>query len=207
MSNNNLTELVFILDRSGSMFDLTSDTIGGFNSMIEKQKKQEGDCLVTTVLFSDDHYILHDRIKLTDVSKMTEEEYSADGCTALLDTIGSTIKHIEKIHKYARPEDVPKHTMFCITTDGMENASRKYDVSTIRKMIEKNKEKGWEFIFVGANMDAISVAGEIGIRKDRSATWSATKEGATAVYDALDMAVTCCRVAKPIGSKWKKSIK
>ena len=207
MSKNNITELVFILDCSGSMFDLTSDTIGGFNSMIKKQKKLDGECFVTTVLFSDNHHILHDRIRLADVPKMTEKEYITEGCTALLDTVGSTISHIEKIHKYARPDDVPEHTMFCITTDGMENASREYNVSQIKKMINKHKKNGWEFLFVGANIDAVSVAGSIGISEDRAATYHSTRKGTASVYEALEEAVCCCRSAIPIGKAWKNKVK
>ena len=142
---NNITELVLILDRSGSMAGLESDTIGGFNSMIEKQKKLDGKCYVSTVLFDNESEVLHDRIDLADVPKMTDKEYFPRGCTALLDAVGGAIHHIENIHKYARKEDVPEHTLFCITTDGMENASRKYDLKKVRKMIEAKKEIGWEF--------------------------------------------------------------
>ena len=160
---NTITELVFILDRSGSMSGLESDTIGGFNAMIEKQKKQDGDCYVSTVLFDNESRVLHDRIKLADVPKMTDEDYTVGGCTALIDAIGGAIHHIGNIHKYARPEDVPAHTMFVITTDGMENASHRYSSEEVKKMIERQKTKyGWEFLFIGANIDAVETAKHFG---------------------------------------------
>lgn len=155
---NNVTEIVFILDRSGSMSGLERDTIGGFNSMIEKQKKQKGKCYVSTVLFDNVSEVIHDRIELEKIKPMTEEDYTVRGCTALLDAIGDAVKHIGNIHKYAREEDVPGHTMFVITTDGMENASHKYDYKEIKRIIERQKEKyGWEFLFIGANIDSIKV--------------------------------------------------
>ena len=154
-NKNNITELVFILDRSGSMSGLESDTIGGFNSMIEKQKKQDGGCYVSTVLFDNESEVLHDRVKLGDIPKMTDRDYTVRGCTALIDAIGGAIHHIGNIHKYARSEDVPEHTMFVITTDGQENASHRYNSEQVKKMIERQKEKyGWEFLFIGANIDA-----------------------------------------------------
>lgn len=175
---NNITELVFILDRSGSMAGLESDTIGGFNSMIEKQKKQEGDCYVSTVLFDGVSEVLHDRIKLCDVPKMTENDYTVRGCTALIDAIGGAIKHIGNIHKYARPEDVPENTMFVITTDGQENASHTYSSEKVKKMIEHQKEKyGWEFLFIGANIDAVETAARYGIGKDRAVNYNADSKG------------------------------
>ena len=144
---NNITELVFILDRSGSMAGLESDTIGGFNAMIEKQKKEEGECYVSTVLFDNESEVLHDRVKLSDIKPMTDKDYTVRGCTALIDAIGGAVRHIKNIHKYARPEDVPVNTMFVITTDGMENASRRYSSDDVKKMIEtQKKEKGWEFL-------------------------------------------------------------
>src|SRR5574344_621325 len=144
----NLTEIVFILDRSGSMSGLEADTIGGFNAMIEKQKKAEGEALVSTVLFDNTSEVIHDRIDVQNIKAMTDAEYSVRGCTALLDAIGGAIHHIGNIHKYARVEDIPEHTMFVITTDGMENASRRYDSEKVKKMIERQKEKyGWEFLF------------------------------------------------------------
>ena len=165
----NLTELVFILDRSGSMQGLEGDTIGGFNAMIEKQKKEPGEAYVSTVLFDDRSEVLHDRIKVGEVRPITEREYYVQGCTALLDAIGGAIHHIGNIHKYARPEDVPEHTLFVITTDGMENASRRYTAPQVREMIQRQKEKyGWEFLFLGANIDAVETAGRFGIDADRA---------------------------------------
>ena len=167
-AKNNITEIVFILDRSGSMSGLESDTIGGFNSMIAKQKKEDGECYVTTVLFDSMVETLHDRVKLSEIKDMTEKEYFVRGSTALLDAIGSTIKHIGNIHKYAREEDVPAHTIFVITTDGMENSSREYSSDKVKKMIEKKKAKGWEFLFLGANIDAVREAGRFGIQASRA---------------------------------------
>ena len=151
---NNLTEMVFILDRSGSMCGLEGDTIGGFNSMIDNQKKQEGEALVTTVLFDNEYELLHDRVKLSEIKKMTDKEYYVRGCTALLDAVGRTISHISMIRKYIRKEDIPQNTIIAITTDGMENASHEYNYEQIKKMIEEKKKDGWEFLFIGANIDA-----------------------------------------------------
>ena len=155
----NLTEIVFILDRSGSMSGLEADTIGGFNSMIEKQKKAEGEALISTVLFDNTSEVIHDRVSVQNIKPMTDEDYTVRGCTALLDAIGGAIHHIGNVHKYARAEDVPEHILFVITTDGMENASRRYDSEKVKKMIERQKEKyGWEFLFLGANIDAVETA-------------------------------------------------
>lgn len=204
---NNVTELVFILDRSGSMSGLESDTIGGFNSMLEKQKKQAGDCYVSTVLFDDKSEILHDRIKLCDVPKMTDDDYTVGGCTALIDALGSTIRHIESIHKYARPEDVPEHTMFVITTDGQENASRNYTSKQVKKMIEQHKEKqGWEFLFIGANIDAVETAARYGISKDRAVNYKADGKGTGILYKAVGKAVGCLRASAPICDDWCEEI-
>ena len=204
---NNITELVLILDRSGSMAGLESDTIGGFNSMIEKQKKLEGKCYVSTVLFDNESEVLHDRIDLVDVPKMTDKEYFPRGCTALLDAVGGAIHHIENIYKYARKEDVPEHTLFCITTDGMENASRKYDLKKVRKMIEAKKEIGWEFIFIGANIDAVSAAADIGISEDRAVNYTASACGTASVYDAMSAVTSSVRGCVPIERNWKKKVK
>lgn len=174
---NNITELVFILDRSGSMSGLESDTIGGFNAMIEKQKKEDGEAYVSTVLFDNESIVLHDRLPLDKVPKITARDYSVRGCTALVDAIGSAIHHIGNIHKYARPEDVPAHTMFIITTDGQENASYKYSSDTVKKMIERQKEKyGWEFLFIGANIDAVETAASFGIARNRAVNYHADSE-------------------------------
>lgn len=204
---NNITELVFILDKSGSMAGLESDTIGGFNAMIEKQKRLSGKCFVTTIVFNDSPQIIHDRVSLENIKPMTYRDYSVSGCTALLDSIGFAIKHINTIHKYIRPEDVPGNTMFIITTDGMENASRNYNHSAIKHLIESNKkEKGWEFLFIGANIDAITSAKDIGINCERAVNYIADKKGTGVVYDAVSEAVCCMRAAAPIPAGWKSSI-
>ena len=203
---NNCTELVFILDRSGSMAGLESDTIGGFNAMIEKQKKTEGDCWVSTVLFSDRSEVIHDRLPLDRVPPLTEEDYSVGGCTALLDAIGDAVKHVGSIHKYARKEDVPEHTMFVITTDGMENASRRYSSSEVKKLIEKQKEKGWEFLFLGANIDAVETAKTFGIREDRAVNYKADSAGTRLNFQVLAEAVSQVRQSRPLASGWKARI-
>ena len=206
-AKNNTTELVFILDRSGSMQGLEQDTIGGFNSLIEKQKKQEGECLVSTVLFDDVCETLHDRIPLSDIKPMTEEDYFVRGCTALIDAIGGAVLHISEIHKYARPEDVPAHTLFVITTDGMENASRTYSSKQVKKMIETQKEKyGWEFLFIGANIDAVETAGQFGIKKDRAVNYHADRKGTSVLYQAVAKAVGCVRECEPLAADWSRDI-
>ena len=164
----NLSEIVFLLDRSGSMSGLEKDTVGGFNAMIEKQKKEEGEALISTVLFDHEMKVLHDRVPVGDEKPISEEDYQVRGCTALLDAMGGAIHHIGNIHKYARDEDVPEHTIFVITTDGMENASRSYSAAKVKRMVERQKEKyGWEFLFLGANMDAIAAADQLGIDEDK----------------------------------------
>ena len=207
---NNITELVFILDRSGSMAGLESDTIGGFNSMIEKQKKQDGGCYVSTVLFDDESEVLHDRVKLGDIPKMTERDYTVRGCTALIDAIGGAIHHIGNIHKYAREEDVPENTIFVITTDGMENASHLYHSAKVKEMIKRKTEKyGWEFIFVAANIDAVETADSIGIRRERAANYRQSREGYTECYEAMSAFVTRKRSAKPMeadDASWKQGL-
>lgn len=204
---NNLTELVFILDRSGSMSGLEKDTIGGFNSMIEKQKKQEGECFVSTVLFDNVSEVIHDRIRLADVPKMTDKEYNVRGCTALIDAIGGAIKHIGNIHKYARPEDVPENTMFIITTDGQENASRKYNSDEVKKMIERQKEEyGWEFLFIGANIDAVETAARYGIGADRAVNYNCDSVGTALNFEVMTEAIGCVRESKPLSANWKQKI-
>ena len=206
-TSNNITELVFILDRSGSMAGLESDTIGGFNAMIEKQKKQDGLCWVSTVLFSNDSQVIHDRVRLEAVPPMTEQEYSVGGCTALLDAIGDAIHHIGNIHKYARAEDIPAHTLFVITTDGMENASRKYSAKEIKRKIERQKEQfGWEFLFVGANIDAVETAGRFGIAPDRAVNYHADRKGTKLVSEGLGRAVECIRANAPMEADWSAEI-
>ena len=204
---NNTTELVFILDRSGSMAGLESDTIGGFNAMLEKQKRQEGECFVSTVLFDDVSEVLHDRVRLENVPKMTDRDYTPRGCTALIDAIGGAIRHIGNIHKYARPEDVPAHTMFVITTDGMENASRRYSSEQVKKMIERQKEQyGWEFLFIGANIDAVETAAQYGIAGDRAVNYKADSQGTHVVYEAVADAVCCVRNRGEVQLQWCKEI-
>lgn len=204
---NNITELVFILDRSGSMGGLEKDTIGGFNAMIEKQKKQGGECYVSTVLFDNVSEVLHDRVKLSQIEKMTENDYYVRGCTALIDAIGGAIHHIGNIHKYARPEDVPEHTMFVITTDGMENASRRYSSDQVKKMIERQKKKyGWEFLFIGANIDAIETAAQFGIDKERAVNYHADHKGTQVLYETVSDAVCNVRMSQPLAGDWAKNI-
>jgi hypothetical protein len=203
----NLTEIVFILDRSGSMSGLEADTIGGFNSMIAKQKKAEGDALISTVLFDSTSEVLHDRVDVQRVRQMTNRDYEVGGCTALLDAIGGAIHHIGNIHKYARPEDVPEHTMFIITTDGMENASRFYSVDRVRHMIERQTEKyGWEFLFLGANIDAIETARSFGIGADRAVNYHSDSEGTQLNYEVLSDAISAVRSSQPIPEGWKERI-
>ncbi len=210
----NLTELVFILDRSGSMGGLESDTIGGFNSMIKKQQKEEGEALVSTVLFDDNCDVIHDRVPIAEVKELTEEDYFVRGCTALLDAVGGAIHHIGNIHKYAREEDRPAKTLFVITTDGLENASKHYSFADVKKMIERQKEKyNWEFLFLGANIDAIEVAGHMGIGSDRTANFHSDAVGTALNYRVLEKAVSRVRrcasaeMSKAFaGGDWKADI-
>ena len=183
--NTGITELVFILDKSGSMAGMEKDTIGGFNAMIEKQKALEGKVYVSTVLFSNRSEVLHDRKSLEEIEPLTEKDYQVGGCTALFDAIGGAIKHISNVHKYARKEDVPERTLFVITTDGMENASREYYNKQIKDMIRKQEEKyGWEFLFLAANMDAVEAAGSIGIKKERAVNY-VVEEDTVAMFEEL----------------------
>ena len=205
--NNNITELVFILDRSGSMAGLERDTIGGFNAMIEKQKKQDGLCWVSTVLFANESKVIHDRVRLEEVRPMTEDDYTVGGCTALIDAIGDAIRHIANVHKYARPEDVPAHTVFVITTDGMENASRRYSAGEVRKQIRRmQEEKGWEFLFIGANIDAVETARHFGIAEDRAVNYHADKKGTRVVYECVGKALGSLRANAPMSAKWSEEI-
>ena len=204
---NNLTEIVFILDRSGSMSGLEADTIGGFNSMIEKQKKENGEALISTVLFDNASEVIHDRVNVRDIKPMTDKDYTVRGCTALLDAIGGAIHHIGNIHKYARTEDVPEHTLFVITTDGMENASRRYDSETVKKMIEKQKERyGWEFLFLGANIDAVETARHFGIGADRAVNYHSDSRGTKLNYEVISEAICAVRCSSPLSQDWKKRI-
>lgn len=204
-----LTELVFIIDRSGSMAGFEKDTVGGFNSMIERQKQGEGEVYVSTVLFNNECEVIHDRAPIAEVKAMTEKEYLVGGCTALLDAVGGAIHHIGNVHKYARREDVPEHTIFVITTDGMENASRKYSSARVKQMIKRQTEKyGWEFIFVAANIDAVETADEIGIRSERAASYRQSAAGYVACYEAMSEFVTMKRSNDPVAcdGSWKKKL-
>ena len=204
---NTLTELVFILDRSGSMAGLEQDTIGGFNAMIEKQKREPGDCLVTTVLFDNQCQTIHDRVPLSEIRPMTEDDYTVRGCTALLDAIGGAIHHIGMIHKYARKQDVPEHTVFVITTDGMENASHRYSSDQVKAMIRRQKEKyGWEFLFVAANIDAVETAQHLGVDADRAVNYHADAQGTEVVFRNLSQAVSQVRCNVPLSPSWSQDI-
>ena len=203
---NGITELVFILDKSGSMSGMENDTIGGFNSMIEQQREAEGKAYVTTVMFSSRSKTVHDREALENVKPLTLKDYRPDGMTALLDAIGGTICHISDIHKYIREEDVPGKTIFVITTDGMENASREYSSQKIKEMIsQKEKEEGWEFLFVAANIDAVETAENIGIRRERAANYDVEK-GTDTMYRSVSSAIKCCRMSGEIDKSWKDDI-
>ena len=203
----NLTELVFILDRSGSMSGLEADTIGGFNAMIEKQKKAPGEALISTILFDNVSEVIHDRVNVQDIRPMTDREYSVRGCTALLDAIGGAIRHIASVHKYAREEDVPEHTLFVITTDGMENASRYYDSARVKQMIEHEKSAyGWEFLFLGANIDAIETARRFGISEDRAVNYHSDSVGTRLNYEAVSCAITGVRCGASMRADWKAPI-
>ena len=201
-----LTELVFILDRSGSMHGLEIDTVGGFNSTLEKQRDIDGDVLVSTVLFNNASTVIHDRVPIDRIPHMTEKDYCVGGSTALMDALGSAIRHIGIVHKYAREEDVPEHTVFIITTDGMENASRSFDSDTVKAMIEEKKEKyGWEFIFLAANIDAVDSAARIGIDRTRAADYSATPMGTQEMYYMASEAITCKRAHMDLDRcDWKR---
>ena len=202
-----LTELVFILDRSGSMAGLEADTIGGFNAMIEKQRNEPGEAFVSTVLFDHCSEVIHDRVSLSKLPKLTEKDYYVRGCTALLDAVGSAISHIGNVHKYAREEDRPEKTLFVITTDGMENASRRYSYEKVKAMITRQKEKyGWEFLFLGANIDAAREAARFGISEDRTADYLADSQGTGVIYEAVSETVCNFRASRPMAADWKAKI-
>ena len=204
---NGITEMVFIIDKSGSMAGMEEDTVGGFNSMIEKQKKLDGKCYVSTVLFSNRSNVLHDRVDIQKIESLTEREYCVGGGTALLDAIGGAIHHIGNVHKYARTEDVPEHTIFVITTDGMENASCEYDSERVKQLIRRQEERyGWEFLFVAANIDAVETARNIGIRRERAANYKQTREGTHKVYEAVEYAMCSLRCEAPLGDEWKEKL-
>ncbi len=203
----NVTELVFILDRSGSMYGLEGDTLGGFNSMLEKQRNEDGDAYVSTVLFNDHSAVIHDRVDIKTVEPMTRHQYQVGGCTALLDAVGGAIHHIGNIHKYARREDVPAKTLFVIITDGMENASHRYSLSKVKKMIEHQQEKhGWEFLFLGANIDAVSTASAMGIGEDRAVKYCCDEQGTALNYEAVGRVASCLRKNLSVPTAWKEEI-
>ena len=203
----NLTELVFILDRSGSMAGLESDTIGGYNSFLEKQKEEDGSCLVSTVLFNQHSKVIHDRVDLVKVEKMDRKDYLASGTTALIDAMGDAIHHIKNVHKYIRKEDVPANTIFIIITDGLENASHKYSSDDVKKMVEQQKEKGWEFLFLGANIDAVETARTYGIAEDRTSDYLCDEVGIEKNFDALSKSVKSFRACGKIEADWAAPIK
>ena len=202
-----LTEIVFILDRSGSMSGLEADTIGGFNAMIETQKAEPGQALISTVLFDNESVVIHDRVDVQKVAPMTRKDYYVRGCTALLDAVGGAIHHIGNVHKYIRPEDVPEKTLFVITTDGMENASRRYDYNRVREMITARQAQGWEFLFLGANIDAAREAARFGIHADHAADYHADSTGTHVIYETVNDAVCQARrCAAPLSANWKEKV-
>lgn len=204
---NKVTEIVFILDRSGSMGGLEADTVGGFNSMLAKQQEEEGDAYVSTVLFDNEIDVIHDRLPIAEVPQLTAREYFVRGSTALLDAVGGAIRHIANVHKYARREDVPEKTLFIITTDGMENASTRYTYERVKQMVKKQKARGWEFLFLGANIDAIEAAGQFGIGAGHAVNYRADARGTTLNFMAMSEAIRCVRVCEePLSADWKKGI-
>lgn len=205
--NRNLTEIVFILDMSGSMEPLAADTIGGFNSLLAKQKRQKGRAVVTTLLFNDKSHVIHDRQDIRQVGPLTPRDYCPSGCTALLDAAGSAIRHIETVHRYARPYDVPGHTLFVITTDGMENASTRYSLREVRHMIETAKERHWEFLFLGANIDTEETARSMGIGRDRCVQYRPDAEGTTLNFAVLGETLCQVREGLPLSGDWSAQIK
>ena len=202
-----LTELVFILDESGSMSGMEADTIGGFNSMIDKQRREEGEAYVSTVAFANESRVIHDRVRLDEVEPLTRRDYTPGGCTALLDALGGAIHHIGNVHKYARAEDVPEHTIFVITTDGRENASHRYGRREVKDMVERQKARyGWEFLFLGANMDAIAAAEDIGIRRDRAVKYVSDAQGTELNYRVVSDTICDMRMSRPVTASWKAEI-
>lgn len=205
---NNITEIVFILDASGSMAPLRADTIGGFNTMLSEQKQNADKAYVSTVMFSDRQRVVHDRTDISKIPELTAADYTPMGCTALYDAVGSAIKHISNIHKYARAEDVPQKTLFVITTDGMENASRRYSAADVKKLISKKEKKGWEFIFIGANIDAAAAASDIGIREERAVNYHADARGTAVLFKSVNKAVGNARACfeAPMDNSWREDI-
>ncbi len=204
----NLTEIVFILDRSGSMGGLEDDTIGGFIGLIEKQKREAGEAYVSTVLFDNESQVIHDRVDIQNIRPLTRNEYYVRGCTALLDAVGGAIHHIGNVHKYAREEDRPEKTLFVITTDGMENASRNYTYDRLKALIQRQvKEFGWEFLFLGANIDAAKEAARFGIHADRAANYHADRQGTAVIYETVSDAICQVRACQaPLSAGWKNRV-
>ena len=203
----NLTEMVFILDRSGSMAGLEADTIGGFNSMIERQRKEKGEAIVSTVLFAGESRVIHDRVDIRRIEPLTERQYAVGGCTALIDALGQAIHHIGTVHKYAREEDRPEHTIFVITTDGMENASHLYTSDEVKKMVEKEKKVyGWEFLFLGANIDAVETAARYGIAEDRAVRYHNDPRGVALNFATVSATMGDMRCGAPVSRRWKEKI-
>ena len=198
--------MVFILDRSGSMAGLEDDTIGGFNAMVKKQQKEEGKALLSAVLFSDRSNVIYDRVDIEKVEPMNDRQYQVGGCTALLDAVGEAIRHIRNVHKYAREEDRPAKTVFVITTDGMENASREYDYKKVSGMIREQQEKGWEFLFLGANIEAVAAARDLGIREDMAVEYEADSEGTEINFEAVSGAIGSLRRSEVLDASWKADI-
>jgi len=204
--NLNVTEVVFILDRSGSMSNLVSDTIGGYNSMLEKQKRLSGDVLITTILFDDQYEILYENVNLKEVFNITEKEYYVRGSTALLDAMGKTINYIGKKLENIQEDMRPGKVLFVIITDGYENSSREFNYKKIKSMVEHQKSKySWEFIFLGANIDAIAVADNLGIADDRAVNYCADSKGTLEGYESINYAINSIRVNKEIDKNWKKN--
>ena len=201
-----MTELVFILDRSGSMAGLETDTIGGFNAMLARQRREPGEAFVSTVLFDNETEVIHDRAPLDQVKDLTQEQYYVRGCTALLDAVGGAIRHIGNVHRYARKEDVPEKTLFIITTDGMENASHRYTYPQVRKMIQEKQKHGWEFLFLGANIDAAAEASRFGIGQDRAANYCCDAKGTALNYTVISEAISQFRASMPLAADWKEEI-
>lgn len=204
---NNIKEVVFILDKSGSMSGFEQDTMGGFNSAIRERRKLEGTVYVTTVLFNSNYEIIHDRLPVTEVPEMTAGEYSVGGCTALLDAIGTAIRHIETVHRYIRPEDVPDQTLFLITTDGLENASRQFSSDEVKAMIrQKTEENGWEFVFLAANIDAVETAKGLGIREERAVNFKQSSRGIKACFKAAKFLVCDASSDSFKTGKWREEL-
>ena len=202
-----LTELVFILDKSGSMSGLEADTVGGFNSLVEKQREVEGECLVSMILFNDKSELIYDRHSVSEIKKMRKSDFTVGGTTALMDALGAAINHISKIHKYIREEDVPENTIFVIMTDGMENASHIFSDSEVKALVEEKKEKcGWQFIFLAANIDAVETARKYGIDEDSAANYCSDSQGTKLTYEAVNDAVENYRTARKVNRGWKKEL-